>query len=301
MSYTPTIKQLKYLVTLQGTLHFSRAAELCHVTQSTLSAGIQELESLLGVQLVERSKRQVLFTPTGNAVADRAADILNDMDDLTLLAKAASNPMTGETRLGIIPTIAPYLLPTIMPVIRTAFPDMTFAMQEAKSADLCRMIKAGELDLVLYALPYDCPDVEEMPIFEDPFMAVYAADCREPAGPVTLNSLKENNILLLDEGHCLRDHALAACHLTETTSSSFSGTSLATITHMVASGYGMTLLPEMAVKSGLADQAGLQVRPFKDPVPSRTIGLIWRKSNPRADVFRKLGTVIREHCDPSAC
>ena len=178
MNFPPTLKQLRYLVALHRSLHFGKAADACHVSQSTLSAGIQELENLLGLQLVERTKRSVMFTAVGTEVVSRARSILSDVDDLTDMAAAAKDPLMGKVRMGIIPTIAPFLLPVIMPTVAMNLPDLDMYLREDKSQVLCDMLRDGELDVVLYALPFRCGDAEEMPLFDDAFLAAY------PEGPV---------------------------------------------------------------------------------------------------------------------
>jgi LysR family hydrogen peroxide-inducible transcriptional activator len=294
MSFPPTLKQLRYLVALHRTNHFGKAAEACHVTQSTLSAGMQELENLLGTQLVERTKRSVMFTALGEEIVRRAQVILNDVDDLTDLAAASKDPLRGIVRLGIIPTIAPFLLPKIMPTIRDRLPDLELHLREDKSADLCDLVRSGELDLVLYALPFACGDVEEMPLFHDPFMVAFPPS-EDPGEAILSSELDEDRLMLLEEGHCLRDHALDACQLVgRGARREMSGTSLNTILQMVAAGHGITLLPGMAVEAGLVDGTGVNVVPFRDIVPTRTIGLIWRRTNPRAETFKALGEVIKD-------
>lgn len=293
MNYPPTLKQLKYLISLHRHMHFGKAAEDCHVSQSTLSSGIQELEALLGVKLVERTKRNVMFTPLGLEIVRRARHILNQVMDLTTLASRAKAPLTGPMSLGIIPTIAPFLLPTIMPALRDAFPNLELELIEAKSADLCQKLRAGELDLILYALPYACGPVEEMFLFKDPFVAIFPED-QTVENKMSLDDLRGQSVLLLDEGHCLRDHALSACQIVEQdeTSRALAGTSLYTIVQMVASGFGMSLLPQMSVEAGILKGTPIQQVPFDDPVPSRDIGLVWRDSDPRAADFKKIGDVI---------
>ncbi|WP_262691854.1 hydrogen peroxide-inducible genes activator [Kordiimonas aestuarii] len=298
MSFPPTLKQLRYLVALHRTNHFGKAADACHVTQSTLSAGLQELENLLGTQLVERTKRSVMFTALGEEMVRRATVILNDVDDLTDMASSAKDPLKGIVRLGIIPTIAPFLLPKIMPRIREKLPDLELHLREDKSAELCELVRSGELDLVLFALPFACGDVAEMPLFHDRFMVAYPAG-EAPEDGIDTTELDESRLMLLEEGHCLRDHALAACQLLgRGARRELAGTSLNTIVQMVAAGHGITLLPGMAVDAGLADGAGVQVVPFKDMIPTRTIGLIWRKTNPRAKTFEALGNVIKDVMHP---
>ncbi len=293
MNYPPTFKQLKYLAALSKHLHFGKAAEACAVSQSTLSAGIQELEALLGVQLVERTKRSVKFTPLGNDIVGRATEILNAVTDLTNIAARTKAPLSGPMRMGIIPTIAPFLLPKIMPALRTAFPDLELSLIEAKSGELCAMLKSGDLDILLYALPYSCAAVCEMPLFNDDFVAIYPSDTNVKA-PITPKDLEGETILLLEEGHCLRDHALSACRLpTGQIGKALAGTSLHTIAQMVASGFGMSLLPSMAIESGITAHTDIKMIPFKAPAPHRQIGLVWRESDPRAKDFTKIGDVIK--------
>lgn len=294
MSFPPTLKQLKYLVALRKTLHFGKAAEACHVTQSTLSAGLQELETLLDLPLVERTKRSVMFTPYGEDVVKRATIILSDVDDLTAMAAAAKDPSRGTVRLGIIPTIAPFLLPRIMPAIKEALPNLELHLREDKSASVCDQLKSGDLDLVLYALPFACGEVEERPLFEDPFFAAYPKGAA-PGPSISTDDLREERLMLLEEGHCLRDHALAACRLVGSgTKEALAGTSLHTIIQMVAAGYGVTLLPGMAVEAGIVDHAQVDLVPFSDITPARSIGLIWRPSSPRAETFETLARVIQD-------
>jgi len=296
MSFPPTLKQLRYLVALHKANHFGKAAEASHVTQSTLSAGIQELESLLGAQLVERTKRTVMFTSLGEEVVRRAQDILNDVDDLTDMADAAKDPLKGSVRLGVIPTIAPFILPKIMPAMQEHLPEMELLLREDKSGDLCDLLRQGELDLVLYALPFACGDVAEMPLFYDGFMAAYPKG-EAPGKTIHTKDLDNSRLMLLEEGHCLRDHALDACQLVGNRARrELSGTSLPTILQMVAAGRGITLLPQMAVEAGLTEGVSVDVVPFKDINPTRTIGLIWRKTNPREPTFRALGEVIKAAC-----
>ncbi len=294
MSFPPTLKQLRYLVALHKTDHFGKAAEACHVTQSTLSAGIQELENLLGAQLVERTKRSVMFTSLGNETVRRAQGILNDVDDLTDMAEAAKDPLRGMVRMGVIPTIAPYLLPRIMPAIGEELPELSMHLVEEKSAELCNMLRAGDLDVVLYALPFECMNVHEMPLFADPFVAAYPAG-EAPGKQISTEDLDESRLLLLDEGHCLRDHALEACQLVgRRARNELANTSLSTILPMVAAGRGMTLLPAMAVEAGIANNLDVEIATFNDTIPTRMIGLIWRATNPRAKTFEALGKAIKK-------
>ncbi|MFC3052496.1 hydrogen peroxide-inducible genes activator [Kordiimonas pumila] len=300
MSFPPTLKQLRYLSALHKTMHFGKAADVCHVTQSTLSAGLQELESLLGAQLVERTKRSVMFTALGEEVVHRALKILNDVDDLTDMAAAAKDPLRGIVRMGIIPTIAPYLLPKIMPALQRELPALELQLREDKSADLCDQMRIGELDILLYALPFACGDAEEMPLFHDGFVAAYPKGMIQKK-TITTAELDSSRLMLLEEGHCLRDHALDACRLMGNKARrELSGTSLPTIVQMVAAGHGTTLLPQMAVDAGLTNGVNVDILPFSDINPTRTIGLAWRHTNPRAVTFRKLGDVIKAACTHEA-
>lgn len=299
MSFPPTLKQLRYLIALKKHMHFGKAADACNVTQSTLSAGLQELEALLGIQLVERTKRSVMFTAHGDEIVQRGQKILSDVDDLTAMAEAAKDPLTGIVRLGIIPTIAPFLLPRVMPAWRDALPNLTLHLYEDKSAQLCERLRGGELDLVLFALPFSCGDVEEMPLFEDPFLAAYPRGS-EPGPVISQANLQQTKLMLLEEGHCLRDHALDACQLVgRPAKDALAGTSLHTIVEMVASGHGATLLPSMAIEAGITRPEQISICGFSDMQPSRTIGLIWRPSHPRSETFRALGQSLQDSlCTP---
>jgi LysR family hydrogen peroxide-inducible transcriptional activator len=294
MSFPPTLKQLRYLVALHKHGHFGKAADASHVTQSTLSAGLQELESLLGAQLVERTKRSVMFTALGEEMVRRAQGILNEVDDLTDMAEAAKDPLRGVIRMGVIPTIAPYLLPQIMPAISETLPNLHLHLREDKSTELCELMRAGELDVVLYALPFNCGDAHEMPLFPDRFVAAYPKG-QAPGETILAAELDESRLFLLEEGHCLRDHALEACQLLgRQAHRELANTSLATILPMVSAGHGITLLPGMAVDAGITKNTGVDIVTFRDIIPTRMIGLIWRKTNPRASTFEALGNVIKE-------
>ena len=294
MSFPPTLKQLRYLVALHKTNHFGKAAEDCHVTQSTLSAGIQELENLLGTQLVERTKRSVMFTGLGNDVVQRAQGILNEIHDMTDMAEAAKDPLRGTIRVGVIATIAPYLLPKIIPAISHDLPYLDLHLREDKSAELCELLRAGDLDVVLLALPFECGNVHRMPLFTDRFVAVYPKG-EAPGAQISTDDLDESRLLLLDEGHCLRDHALSACQLVgQEAQRALANTSLATILPMVAAGRGMTLLPGIAIDAGVTNNIDVDIATFKDTTPTRMIGLVWRPTNPRAATFEALGSAIKK-------
>lgn len=291
----PTLKQLRYLLALREHGHFGRAAEACHVTQSTLSAGIAELESLLGTSLVERSRRSMLFTPLGEAVAERARRVLGEAEGLAELARAASSePLVGTLRLGIIPTIAPFLLPHAMPALRRAFPGLKLKLREQMSEVLCRDLHRGELDLVLYALPFRCGEVHEERLFDDPFQTAWPPGTDSLPARIRGEDLDGRTMLLLEEGHCLRDHALAACSLPGVDPTrSILGTSLHTLVQMVDNGLGMTLLPQLAIEGGILAGTGVRLVPLAGTAPARTIGLVWRKRSPRGEEFALLARFFR--------
>lgn len=292
-THLPTLRQLRYLVALAEHHHFGRAAEACFATQSTLSAGLQELEALLGATLVERTKRKVLMTPLGDAVVARARDVLRGAEDITDLVRAAGRPLSGPLRLGVIPTIAPFLLPKALPELRRSYPDLKLVLREDLTARLLERLANAELDLALLALPYDAPDMEMASLWEDPFLlACPAAHPLAAKQTVTGADLAGTNLLLLEEGHCLRDHALAACSLPAPSGAeNILGTSLGTLVQMVASGLGVTLLPQMAVDAGILRGTDLVTRPLAGG-GSRRLGLAWRRSTARKDEFRLLGQAL---------
>lgn len=295
MKILPTLRQLRYLVALAEHRHFGRAAEACLATQSTLSAGLQELENLLGVMLVERTKRKVMLTPLGEEVVARAREVLRGAEDIADLAASAAEPLSGPLRLGVIPTIGPFLLPRVLPGLRAAHPKLRLYLREDLTARLLDRLGAGDLDLVLIALPYHAPDIETLEVAQDPFELACPPDHPLAAkAELTSADLVGADLLLLEEGHCLRDHALAACHLPgPSRGEGVLGTSLATLVQMVANGLGVTLLPKMAVESGILAGTDLITRPIPD-AGSRGIGLAWRPSSPRKADFRALAEMLKE-------
>lgn len=292
-THLPTLRQLRYLVALAEHRHFGRAAEACFATQSTLSAGLQELESLLGVTLVERTKRKVLMTPLGEEVALRARDLLRGAEDIADLAMSHRRPLSGRLRLGVIPTIAPFLLPRVLPRLRSAYPDLKPALREDLTARLLERLANGEMDVAVLALPYDAPEMEMEALATDPF--VLACPPRHPLADketITGADLADCDLLLLEEGHCLRDHALAACSLpAPRRGEGILGTSLGTLVQMVAAGMGVTLLPRMAVEAGILGGTDLVTRPLAGG-GARQLGLAWRKSSARKEEFRLLGRAL---------
>lgn len=292
-AHLPTLRQLRYLVALAEHRHFGRAADACFATQSTLSAGLQELESLLGVSLVERTKRKVLMTPLGDEVAARGRELLRGAEDIADLARAHGKPLAGSLRLGVIPTIAPFLLPRALPGLRHLYPELKLALREDLTARLLDRLVNGDLDAAVLALPYEAAEVEMEALFTDPF--VLACPPGHPLAALDVvggGDLAGADLLLLEEGHCLRDHALAACSLpAPRRGEGILGTSLGTLVQMVASGMGVTLLPRLAVEAGILIGTDLVTRPLSGG-GSRLLGLAWRKSSARKDEFRLLGKAL---------
>lgn len=294
-TYLPTLKQLQYLVALKDHGHFGRAADACFVTQSTLSAGIKELESLIGVTLVERTRRVVRFTPLGMRVAEKAQRILRATEDLADMVRASGQPLAGELRLGVIPTIAPFLLPTLLPRLRRQWPDLKLYLREETSQAACDALHRGQLDCVLLALPYACGEVDAAELFEDRLMVAFppgAADGLPETVPAA--AIDEQNLLLLEDGHCLKDHVLSACNRPELRAeASILGTSLHTLVQMVDNGLGMTLIPEMAVEAGILDNTNVVARALDADHPTRQIALVWRKGSPREKEFQLLADALK--------
>lgn len=295
-TYLPTLKQLQYLVALKDHGHFGRAADACFVTQSTLSAGIRELETLIGVTLVERTRRVVRFTPLGDRIADKARRVLREAEELGDLARAAGRPLSGEMRMSVIPTIAPFMLPRILPRLRRDYPDLKLFLREEPSAAACEGLHNGRTDCVLLALPYGCGDVSSQFLFEDRlFVAGPEAEIGDASRAIKAGDIDETRLLLLEDGHCLKDHALAACNRPELRAeATMLGTSLHTIVQMVDNGLGVTMLPEMALKAGILDHTGLTARPLDAPNPARRIALVWRRASPREKDFHLLAEVLAE-------
>jgi LysR family hydrogen peroxide-inducible transcriptional activator len=294
-TYLPTLKQLQYLVALHDHGHFGRAADSCFVTQSTLSAGLRELESLIGLMLVERTRRVVRFTPTGEKIAEKARRVLREAEELTDLARAAGKPLSGDMRMSVIPTIAPFLLPRILPVIRQERPELKLYLREEPSAAACESLQRGGADCVLLALPYACGDVESAVLFEDQLMVAFPSDDAEPPSHITADLIDADRLLLLEDGHCLRDHALAACNRPDIRArATMLGTSLHTLVQMVDNGLGVTMLPEMALDAGILDHTNIVARPLEGEHTAREIALIWRRNSPREADFRLLADLLRK-------
>ena len=295
MTALPSLKQLHYLVAVSEQLNFTRAAQSCFVTQSTLSAGLKELEKVLGEQLVERDRRTVLMTPIGLEVVERARAIVTATQDLVELAARATEPMTGLLRLGVIPTIAPFLLPRSLQLLGARYSELRLVLREDLTANLLQRLQDGQLDFALIALPYDTENLLVEPLFDDDLWIVgRKSDPQVRARKVNFTTSMSDRLLLLEEGHCLRDHALYACGASKRPSpSGVEATSLLTLVQMVESGLGIGLIPEMAVRSGLTASPNLVARPIAKPRPKRTIALAARPSTPRLADLKALGEVIR--------
>lgn len=293
--YQPTLKQLQYLVALHEHGHFGRAAEACFVSQSTLSAGLRDLETLLGVVLVERTKRAMRFTPLGNAVVAKAHRILREAEELSDLIHSSSQPLSGEMRMSVIPTIAPFLLPRMLPRLRRERPNLKLFLREEPSAQAVESLHHGRADCVLLALPFAAGEVEKETIELDAlFVAFPLDDPRDPPDEILPAMIEENRLLLLEDGHCLKDHALAACNRPELrASATMIGTSLHTLVQMVDNGLGLTMLPEMALDAGILNGTNVVARPLKSDNANREIALIWRRNSPRAEEFRLLAEELR--------
>lgn len=288
-----TLRQLRYFNALAGALHFGRAAEACSVTQPALSMQIKELESALGLALIERGRSGVRLTPDGREVARRAAQVLLDIQELQDFAANRQGELGHALSLGVIPTIAPYFLPQALPQLQQQHPQLELQLHEAQTARLLDALAGGELDVALLALPVAGSGFETMPLFEDRFLLALPGTARAPE-TVRVEELKPDSLILLEEGHCLRDQALAVCgSVARGTMNRFGATSLRTILQMVGNGYGATLLPEMAVPVEVPPEAPLLLRNLA-PEPSRTVGLVWRASAGRREQFRRLGMIFRQ-------
>lgn len=292
--YPLTLRQLQYAVAVAESLSFRKAAERCHVSQPPLSAQLAQMEEALGVRLFERDQRRVLVTPRGREIIERARRVLREVDDVVEFGRCATDPLTGSLTIGVIPTVSPYLLPRLTKVLRKAFPRLTIFWREEKSGVLARKLDSGALDAALLALEADLGDVEHEVIASDPFVLATPAD--HPLGakrtPASLSELKDATVLLLDDGHCFREQALAVCSHAKAHELEFRATSLSTLAQMVAGGAGVTLLPELAVATE-SRHAKLALRPFTQPVPKRTIALVWRPHSPLGPSLRRLTVTAR--------
>ncbi len=288
------LRAFHYLVTLADVRHFSKAADLCHVSQPTLSTQIRKLEEELDVQLVERSPRRVMLTEVGKEVVERARAMLAEADSIKAIARRSKDPHSGTLRVGIFPTLAPYFLPHVVPEIRRRFPRLTLRLFEEKTEDVLSMLHQGRLDAGLLALPVDDDQLKTRKLFEEPFvLAIPEAHALGAKDSITLQDLEKQELLLLEDGHCLRDQALEVCQLSGAHEQlDFHATSMETLRQMVAAGTGITLMPVLAVKPPVAHTENLVTRPFTEPAPKRTIALVWRKSSALGPFLEELAGIL---------
>lgn len=292
--HLPTIKQLQYLVALRQHGHFGKAADACFVSQSTLSAGLRELESLLGVTLVERTRRVVRFTSLGRKVADKAVRVLRECEELADIARAEGQPLSGELRMGVIPTIAPFLLPAMLPRLRSQWPNLKLYLREDTSQAACDALHRGQLDCVLLAMPYACGEIDKAMLFDDRLFVAFPRGEAPRQATVEARTIDENRLLLLEDGHCLKDHALSACNRPELRAgAAMMGTSLHTLVQMVDNGLGLTFVPAMAIEAGILHGTDVDAKPLRSDHGFRRISLIWRRSSPRETEFRMLADSLR--------
>ena len=295
-----TLRQLRYLEALAGTLHFGRAAEACAITQPALSMQIKELEDELQVSLVERRKSGIELTEQGAEIVRRGRMILASVRDLLDYAKQRERVLSGSLKLGAIPSIAPYLLPATLPELQRRYPELHLQLRETITETLVRELVSGDLDIILIALPIEDPEVETLHLFDDKFVLAAPAT-RDKRARTTTTLLAHERLLLLEEGHCLRDQALSFCRMvTPEARASFGASSLATIVQMVAHGYGITLLPELAVASEVHQRSDIRLLRFAAPEPSREIGLAWRKTSPRKADFNAFADLLKDVAAPPA-
>lgn len=292
--HLPTIKQMGYLVALNETGHFGRAAESCFVSQPAFSVAIKELESILNVQLVDRTNKSVTITAIGKRIIQQAQLCLRDAEGLLEIVKDYQSPLTGMLKMGVIPTIAPFLLPKVLPAIRKNFPKLELYFKEDQSEKIYHQLMSGQLDILLMALPYEMKNIEQLVLFKDKFLLASRTKSHivDPEN-YKFNQLDSESILLLEEGHCLRDHALSACKLRKPEKiSRFSASSLFTLVQMVESDLGITFLPEMAVGSALLRGTKIKLTELQEK-SYREIGLVWRKGSARSEEFEQLAEYIR--------
>jgi len=296
-----TLRELRYLVALADHRHFGHAAEACHVSQPTLSTQLKKLEDDLGVVLCERTNKAVHITPIGQQVVARARSVLAGADGIVEMTRRRTGPLTGPLVLGIIPTLSPYLLPWLIPALETAYPDLNLIVHEDLTVNLTEQLETHRIDAALAALPVDGGDLESRPLFDEPFfLACPPGHPLSTEAEVDQSTLAEENLLLLTDGHCLRDQALAVCGLGRTTKSGgspdFRASSLETIRQMVAAGMGCTLLPALALAGD--DNRKIEIRPLSGGA-ARRIGLVWRRNYPKVPDLQIFGDIIRETLPPS--
>ena len=291
------LKDLRYLVALADTKHFGKAAERSFVSQPTLSAQLKKLEEYLGVQLIERAPKRVQLTVAGHEIVERARRILEASEEIVELAKGHRDPLAGRLKLALLPTIGPYLLPQVAPRLRKSLPRLELMLYEYQTDPLLEKLHSGEIDVGILALPVPMDGLESFELYAEPFtVALPAGHKLAQRAAIRVDDLAHETLLLLEDGHCLRDQALEVCSTTAVhEKQDFRATSLETLRQMVAAGVGVTLLPELAGRGAYGNARGVTIRPFAKPVPTRTIGAIWRKSSARRDAIVELAKLIKAH------
>ena len=289
------LRDLRYLIALADLRHFGRAAEACHVSQPTLSTQLRKLEDELGVQLIERAPRQVMLTPAGADIVERARRVLSEVAQMREPARRTTDPEAGSMRLGMFPTLGPYLLPHVVPRLRARFPRLELLLVEEKTETLLGMLRGGRLDAAVLALPLHEDGLHCEPLFAEPFMlAVPAGHALAQKRELTLSALAHEHLLLLEDGHCLRDQALEVCSLAGAgEKEGFRATSLETLRQMVAAGVGITLLPMLAVKPPVPASDAVRLIGFRDP-PKRRLAMVWRRSSAMSGFLKQVAKVLRE-------
>jgi LysR family hydrogen peroxide-inducible transcriptional activator len=289
------LRDLRYLVALADERHFGKAAERCYVSQPTLSAQVRKLEEYLGVPLVERQPKRVALTATGEKVVQRARVLLQEADAIVELAKSDRDPLAGALKLALIPTVGPYLLPHVVGRFRKDLPRLKLMLYEYQTQQLLERLRAGEIDVGILALPVEPDGLDSTELYDEPFMlAVPAAHPLADQERIRIDDLRDETLLLLEDGHCLRDQALEVCgRFRVHEAQDYRATSLETLRQMVAAGHGVTLLPEFAAETPIGTARGLKIKPFARPAPGRTIGAVWRRSTTRAPAIEAIAAAIR--------
>jgi LysR family hydrogen peroxide-inducible transcriptional activator len=293
MSGSPTVKQLRYLISLEKFKHFAKAAEACHVSQPAFSVAIKELESILGTRLVDRTNKSVTFTSKGKEVASHARLVIGDLEGLVEIAKSSKEILSGELRLGVIPTIAPFILPGLLPKLRKKYPDLKLFLYEDLTDRIYQRLMQGDVDVIILALPYELKNVETLSLYKDKFhLAARKDSAYFNSNSTGIDQLPDSSVILMEDGHCLRDHALAACKMRNAKRvSQITATSLLTLIQMVDSDLGVTYLPEISLGSHLLKNTKIQTYSLK-PGNYREIGLAWRKGSHKTDDFNALAEFI---------
>jgi len=300
VNHLPTTKQLRYFVALEKIGHFGKAAETCFVSQPAFSVAIRELENTLNIQLVDRTNKNVTITSLGREIAVQARQVLRNLEDLVELAQGNQQPLTGQLKLGVIPTIAPFLLPRLLPALRKSYPDLKLQLKEDLTERVYSKLMDGELDIILIALPYELRNVSELHLFKDHFYLAHQVKSRfiDPKHN-QVSDLPKDSILLLEDGHCMRDHALSACSIKNADKvSNITATSLLTLVQMVDADLGVTYLPEMSIGTTLLKNTRIKTTALEKS-SFREIGLVWRKASTRQEEFTLLGKFIQDHFKPA--